>query len=365
MTTDRFKYHVVWIDDKYKEYDGFITNAAMDGIGITPFEYGKDGINALKDNLEYWDGVVLDVKCCYEEGDLDVAKNFYKVKEELQEIKHTMRQSLPYYVYSAQPDILSDGTFLDSLNGKRLYEKAVDDDDLITDIISEAERLPETKLRLKYLGEIPFPELYTELYEILTFVEEGKTDNPDPIAKTRLVLNWVMNYCNEVGVLPIKHNGSNLSECSVFLGKKDMQKYVPLHIQRSLHSAVDISNNASHRVEVFSTIRDGKAPFLVRSTVFDLLNILTWCGTLPQSEEQRDIIRKDVSLIPLTSIYEGELLKDDHGNWHCGDYLITYTHVKEYELQEGNIINITKIAPNSKKDINNPYEYRATNLTKI
>ena len=44
MKTDKFRYHVIWIDDKYKEYDGFITNAAMDGIGITPFEYGKNFI---------------------------------------------------------------------------------------------------------------------------------------------------------------------------------------------------------------------------------------------------------------------------------------------------------------------------------
>ncbi len=365
MKTDKFKYHVIWIDDKYKEYDGFITNAAMDGIGVTPFEYGKDGINALEENLDFWDGVILDVKCCYEEGDLDIAENFYKVRDELQAIKLTGRPSLPYYVYSAQPDILSNSMFIASLNGKRLYEKAIDDDELVKDIVVEAEKLPETKLRLKYLSEIPFPELYTELYEILTFIEEDKTDIPDPLEKTRLVLNWVMDYCNEVGILPIKHNGSNLSECSVFLGKKDMQKYVPLHIQRSLHSAVDISNNASHRVEIFNAIRSGKAPFLVRSTVFDLLNVLVWCGSLPVAKEERDKIRAEVCLPTDYSEYKGELLQDENGNWHCGDYLITYTDVRKYQLNEHDIIHICRAEPNNKKNDRNPYGYRALSLVRL
>ena len=365
MKTDKFKYHVIWIDDKYKVYDGFITNAAMDGVGVIAFEYGKDGIAALTENLEYWDGVVLDVKCCYEKGDLDLADNFYKVRDELQAIKLTKRPSLPYYVYSAQPDILSNSMFIASLNGKRLYEKSIDDDELVRDIVNEAEKLPETKLRLKYLKDIPFPELYPELYEILTFIEEDKTDIPDPLEKARLVLNWVMNYCNEVGILPIKHNGSNLSECSVFLGKKDMQKYVPIHIQRSLHSAVDISNNASHRVDVFNSIRSKKAPFLVRSTVFDLLNILVWCGCLPVAEEDRDKIRAEVRLPSDYSDYEGELLQDENGNWHCGNYLITYKDIDAYGLKEHDIIRISKAEPNNKKNFRNPYKNRALSLIRI
>ena len=365
MKTDKFKYHVIWIDDKYKEYDGFITNAALEGVGVTAFEYGKDGIAALTENLEYWDGVVLDVKCCYEEGDQDRAENFYKVRDELQAIKFTKRPNLPYYVYSAQPDILSDKTFKASLNGQKLYQKACEDDELVNDIVIEAEKLPETKLRLKYLRDIPFPELYPELYEILTFIEEDKTDIPDPLEKTRLVLNWVMNYCNEVGVLPVKHNGSNLSECSVFLGKKDMQKYVPIHIQRSLHSAVEISNNASHRVEVFNFIRSKKAPFLIRSTVFDLLNILVWCGSLPVAEEDRDKIRAEVCLPSDYSDYEGELLQDENGNWHCGNYLITYKDIEAYGLKEHDIIRISKAEPNNKKSFRNPYNNRAVSLIRI
>ena len=157
MKTDKFKYHVIWIDDKYKEYDGFITNAAMDGVGVTPFEYGKDGLRALVENIDYWDGVVLDVKCCFEEGDLDRAENFYKVREELQTIKFTKRPSLPYYVYSAQPDILSNSMFIASLNGKKLYELAREGKEIerkarpivVHEIEILSENMPEFTIRIK------------------------------------------------------------------------------------------------------------------------------------------------------------------------------------------------------------------------
>lgn len=365
MKTDKFKYHVIWIDDKYKKYDGFITNAAMDGIGIFPFEYGKDGIRALKDNLEYWDGVVLDVKCYYEEGDLDIADNFYKVKEELVEIKNKYRPSLPYFIYSAQPDILSSSMFLASLNGKKLYEKAVDDDDLISDIISEANQLLENQIRMKYLANIPFESLHKELTETLAFVEKGITDIPDPIEKCRLTLNWVMDYCYEHGLIPFKHNGSNLGECSSFLGKLEMLKYVPLHVQRSFHSCVEISNNGSHREEVFNVVRSGQAPFLVRSTVFELLNILQWCSTIPQDDADIQSVKEYVSSIVVDYFVEGVIQKDEFNNYHCGECLITYSQVRDNMLTEGDKVRVRRTKSNRNKCDRCPYEVVASTIDKL
>lgn len=365
MTTDKFKYHVIWIDDKYKECDGFITNAAMDDIGVVPFEYGKDGIRALKGNLEYWDGVVLDVKCYYEEGDLDIADNFYKVKDELVEIKNRFRPSLPYFVYSAQPDILSDRMFKASLNGKRLYSKGEDDDKLISDIIFEANQLLENQIRQKYLSDIPYTELHKELTEILSFVERNIIDVPDPIEKCRLTLNWVMDYCHSHGLIPFEHNGSNLGECSSFLGKKEMTTYVPLHIQRSFHSCVEVSNNGSHREEVFNLVRYGKAPFLVRSTVFELLNILQWCTTIPQDEADIQRIKEYVSSISVDFSIKGEVQKDEFNNLYCEDCLITHGQVDKFGLSAGDRVLIRRTKPNSKKGDRSPYDKVAATIDKL
>ncbi len=355
-----FLYKVIWIDDDCKKYEEFMINAATEGIEIKAYEFGKDGIEALKNNIETWDGVILDVKCLYDEKDkLAKADNFYKVRDELMAIKNQKRNDIPYFVYSAQPDLIGNEIFMASLSGKKLYQKGKDQDDLLRDIKEAAANLPETQIRSRYLGGITFPEIQSELIKILKPIENNETSNADVIMECRQVLSWIMNYLHEsVGVLQKEFNGSNLSECSMFLGHPKMRKYVPLYIQRSLHSCVDVSNNGSHLGEVRSAIQSGEAPFLIRSTVFELLNILRWCAKLSKDQKQVEKIKSDVSSLNISMkfVAEGALEKDKHGNFHCGGYLVTDNQVESGKLQVGDIIRIGKIQENSLKGESKPYK---------
>ena len=365
MPNKSLKYNVIWVDDKWKEFDDFIINAAGKQIFVRPFEYGKDAIAELAAHINDWDGVVLDVKCWYEPGEVDDAENFYKIRDELRDIKATKRSDISYFVYSAQPDYLSDETFKKSLSGKKLYTKGKDDNALINDIILEADRRVETQIRHKYLQNITFPELQQELMEILLFIENGQTDNTDPIEKCRLILNWVMEYCHSHGLIPFEHNGSNLGECSSFLGKKEMSVYVPLHIQRSFHSCVEISNNGSHREEVFNLVRSGEAPFLVRSTVFELLNILQWCTMIPRDDADIQRIKEYVASISVDFSIEGEVQKDEFNNYYCEDCLITYGQMDKLGLTEGDRVVIRRTKTNSKKSNRLPYDKVAATIDKL
>ena len=60
-STRRLRYNVIWIDDKWKEFDDFIINAAGKDIHIEPYEYGKDALDELDAHIDIWDGVILDV----------------------------------------------------------------------------------------------------------------------------------------------------------------------------------------------------------------------------------------------------------------------------------------------------------------
>ena len=144
-----------------------------------------------------------------------------------------------------------------------------------------------------------------------------------------------------------------------------MAPFVPLYIQRSFHSCVEISNNGSHREEVFNAIRSGKAPFLVRSTVFDLLNILQWCATLPTDRESRERLKKEVSKIQLSYAFYGSIEKDEFGNFHCGNCLITYTQMKELNLSEEDSVGIRTTRTNNKKSNRNPYDVVAATIDKL
>ena len=137
MTENNGIYNVIWIDDKYEEID-LLGNAEQDNIFITPFKYGKEGISAIQSNLEFWDGVIIDVKCLWASDDeVDRVDNFHKIKEELLVLKS--KRPIPFFVYSGQPDVLSDESFIKSLNGRRLYKKNLDEEALLHDIKEEAE----------------------------------------------------------------------------------------------------------------------------------------------------------------------------------------------------------------------------------
>lgn len=361
------EYQVIWIDDKCKErdFDAIITDAALDDIVIKAYEYGKDGLEELANNFLNYDGIILDVKCKYDTSELDTAANFYRILSELNGLMAEKHRVIPYFVYSAQPDIHSNSMFEMSLSGKILYKKGEDDEILLRDIKTEADKLLETRIKQKYLKNIRFAELYQELIEILTFVENEVYDNLDPISKSRFVLNWVMDYLNKIGVLPIVHNGSNLNACSTFLGKKEMRNYVPVYVQRSLHSVVEVSNNGSHRIEVFDAVRSGNAPYLVRSTVFELLTILKWCGSLSEDEASIAKRKEEIAKIAPDYVYEGAVEKDEFNNYHCGEYLITYSLCDSEKLEQGDIVRIKSSMPNKKKAPNKPYEIIAKDVEKI
>ena len=341
-------YNVIWIDDKYEEID-LLGNAEQDNIFITPYKYGKDGISAIQSNLEFWDGVIIDVKCLWaSEDEVDRVDNFHKIKEELLILKS--KRPIPFFVYSGQPDVLSDESFKVSLNGRRLYKKHLDEEALLHDIKEEANKLPEVQIRHKYLdaiGSLP-DNIVIEMTDILSYVEDAVTDKPDVFNKMRAILDWLMVQLNEYGLLAVKHNGANLNACSVYLGKKELSDYVPVHIQRSMHSCVEICNNGSHRIEIFNYVQSGQAPFLIRSTVFELLNLLKWYNLLPRDAQSVAKMKALVATVPPEDVIEGKLEQDEFGNFHCCNCLIYKEKVFELNLKINELIRVTSHTENTK-----------------
>ncbi len=341
-------YNVIWIDDKYNEID-LPGNAEQENIYITPFKYGKDGIAELQAHIDNWDGVIVDVKCLWASDDeVDRIESFHKIKEELLILKG--KRPIPFFVYSGQPDVQSDDSFKLSLNGRKLYKKNLDEEELLSDIKKEADKLPEVQIRHKYLdlvGELP-SDIIKEMTSILSYVEDNKLYETDVFPKMRFVINWLMDKLNEYGLLAVKHNGANISACSVYLGKKELEEYVPIHIQRSLHSCVEICNNGSHRIQIFNAVQNNEAPFLIRSTVFELLNILNWYCSLPQDEAYIKKMKAFIATVPPDDKIEGVLEKDERENYHCGKCLVGYKLMSEAGIKVGDWIRVTSTGENTK-----------------
>lgn len=345
------KYRVIWIDDKCNEYPFFVLKAKKNGIIVRAFEFVKDGLKELVDNYIFYDGIILDVKCLYEsKHEVDRSNGFYTARKCILQLNAKTGEEFPCFVYSGQPDYTSNAEFENYLNGEKLYIKgSADDDKLLEDIKTVANKRLSTKIRHKYLDEIGnLPNnVAEEMTDILAYVENNITGNPDIFNKMRAILDWLMVQLNEYGLLPVKHNGANLNACSVYLGKNELKDYVPVHIQRSMHSCVEICNNGSHRIEIFNTVQNNQAPFLIRSTVFELLNLLKWYYLLPRDEAYIDKMKSLVATVPPDDKIEGTLEIDDHSNYYCDICLVNYKTVAELHLNLGDLIRVIKSAENT------------------
>jgi hypothetical protein len=286
-------YNVIWIDDQWEDQQAFLIDAEQEGIDITPFTTSKSGMLELERYLYRWDGVILDAKV-FNESEDEVAKitgltNSIKKIHELYS-----KRKIPYFVYTGQPDLLSSDLFEDMIKDTGYYRKPADRDKLFSDIKNHANKQLETQIRHKYADvfEVCSDEYLgasnkEKLLRILVAYEQNETNNPLYFNEIRKITESLFNCCSLKGLFPEDCTETNAR--SFFLGRKEMQVYVPVYIQRNIHSVVVISQEGSHRLTIDNDVQEGKSPYLFKSTVMELLNIILWYKQI--SDEHPDGIR--------------------------------------------------------------------------
>lgn len=290
MKTYPIKYHVLWIDDEWEKMSQFVKMCKIRGIALVPYnEERLSGIKKLEDEYMYWDAVILDARM--PEGGSG-AKNTVGLRSSIDRIKNISsikHKEIPYFVLTGEfggKEEEYDKEFADTVGGK-YYRKALLDDlkELIKNIIDSANNSKATYIRNQFSDVVSLCPDIKEITDILQFITDKYDNNPDCFNKIRKLLEWVMNLCNERGILSVKCDHTNLAECSRFMGDDKMKAIIPMYVQRSLHSCVSICNEGSHRLIVDNDVKEGEAPYLVRSTIFELLNIISWTKHLPVDEK--------------------------------------------------------------------------------
>ena len=303
-------------------------------IELTPYKTQKEGLDAFSQNPSYWDGIILDAKVLDEsENESADIKSLYKAVARIQaEFK-----DVPFFISTGQPDFMSAELFnayCQSTSCGRYYKKVYDDQQLCEDIKKAVDEKFQRQIKNKYseiFSWLP-AELYGELLELLIMVETEDNKNTNVFNNVRKVLDWIMTELNAFGILGIKFNGSNLNDCSRFLCSDELKEFVPQYMQRQVHSCCAIANEGSHRLTTDEDVRTGVAPFLVRSTVFELLNILMWVHQLIQNEYVR------ARIVDIATKCAARYVNEDSSNseepmepqldkefnvWHCGDTMIS------------------------------------------
>lgn len=271
------KYKILWIDDKWEELDSFkdVCELPKHEMEIIPCKYSVDGMRLFEQKLEEWSGVILDAKVLMDkESKLDQLKGLTYSIRKIQELSHIRKT--PYYIFTGQPDTASGSAFAEE-HFDHYYEKDHDEDKLIEDIKRNANELADMQIIHKYQTIFDtWTESRHDLLRILKVLDNEDWQNNSVLNDIRKIMNDVMNRLYDKGFCSVKHDGSNLTQCSIDLCQPYMEKFIPIYIQRGIHSLVATTNPGSHRSETDSDVASGKAPYLVRSLIFEMLNVLNW-----------------------------------------------------------------------------------------
>ena len=368
---------VLWIDDQPN--DSFM-DEAFDKYDIEIFNHTNvdDGIKELiaPTDSRVYDAIILDANCRRhndEEEPRVVTLNY--AFSELNKNGIT----IPWFVYSGggfEGEAMIDH-FVDSqersYDKKNWYHKPTERVDMYESIKEVVSHSDIYKLKEQYSDIFQFYPNKNELVKILKFLEKEKNNDPDVYNLIRKELEWIMDYCYDSGLLLDKlgnkqtdsEKKNGLNNCSCLLSKHPS---VPIYIQRSFHSTVQISNDGSHRLEIDTLVKSGEAPYLNKSTILELLNIIRWVKTLPQDEEGRKKLREVTTqslnrLLPPDDYNGKEMVveQDEDGNFHCGECLLSY---KSAQWNKGKIVILSDV-DNNEKSTKDKYPYFAQFTPKV
>lgn len=276
------KYKILWIDDKWEEMSSFkeLCEHPKNGFEVVTCTNSEEGMELFEKLLEEWSGVILDAKVFKgKDSKVDTLSGLWPSINTINKLSY--RREVPYYIFTGQPDTKSGSSFAEE-HKEHYYEKEVDDDKLIEDIKKNAESLHETQIIHKH--QIVFdiwPESKHDLLRILKALDNEEWKNNSLLNDIRKIMSDVMNRFYECGILSLKHDSSNLAACSIQVGQRYMERLIPVYVQRAIHTCVEITNPGSHRSTTDSVVINGEAPYLIRSLIYNMLDILFWAKDLP------------------------------------------------------------------------------------
>lgn len=289
-------YNILWIDDEHETLTGTKGRAKRNGIHLFPYKSLNSGMSELERNYPFYDGVLLDAKFFENENDVKGTEdtfNVHRAKERLLE----MKKKFEVFILTGQAEAYEDKTFKKAFTN--IYKKGSDEDieRLFVDIKTAAAAQKDTQIRHEYkrVFEVCNEKYIGELagQDLLNLLKVNNETNIDDHFNTiRKIIEDLFLCFNKFSLLPDEFvkPGIALNESSKFLTGKSNDStlftekgyqhiegtHLPSIISSSLRNILSITQAGSHRSSVDSHVRTVKTPYLFKSILFQLLDVLTW-----------------------------------------------------------------------------------------
>lgn len=285
------KIKVLWIDDECKESNGeltflgkqFIDSAYEQEIDITPMSSYEEGMHAIEKKPNEWCAVILDIKE-QKATSGNATDGYINMYDKIKEFHIRHNQEEPYvFTLSGEKQYQEENVTIrkEIHSEKRVYDKNEGDYFILFQNIRNLKKKSNLfKIRLEYndvltaansLGDEAQERLIKIIRPILS---SGNNNRPDQLNEIRKYLeDFIFNKLEKTNFFP--DNCVSLNERSRYIGEKGSP--APEYIKRSIHSLVSITQEGSHgRTIIDNDVRYGKAPYLLRSCLFELMNIIFW-----------------------------------------------------------------------------------------
>ncbi|MCK6610964.1 MAG: hypothetical protein L6Q78_07975 [Bacteroidia bacterium] len=295
-------YRVIWFDDEHESLNIIREKAYLENIELVGFTNAKQGIDELEQNISMYDAAIIDgifYTTSEQSGYNTNDKALLNVALALERL--ASKKKLPWFILSGQDSFTKNtNPFAEGLKNNKVYDKLNNSnlDELWRDIKFEADKHIETQLRLKYYRVFELcSEKYLgvhveqELFRLLRAENEDTVENH--FNSIRKVIEDLFVAFNKFGLLPsdfVKPNVA-LNQSSIFLsGQEQYEKtdavykqykhledtYLPKQISYYLRSILNVTQAGSHRSEIDLHLRTVKTPYLFKSVLFQLLDVLVW-----------------------------------------------------------------------------------------
>ena len=384
------KYNILWIDDEWDKMPTFKQECEeLYNLKLLPFRTRKDGMQALEEELDKWDAVLLDAKM-FDENVNEVAKlkGLRKAISHLDKL--SMKRYIPRFISTGQPDLLASEDFKDMVGD--YYEKFKDDEKLMVDILSAIHNAESSQIKVIYsnvftsietLGISEYIDsILLDILLPLHYTEKQSSFKPiHHYNQLRQLVEYLFRACHKVGLIPdqcIPNGIVNLNQCSIYLAGKNAEKagvrygepgerVIPEYIEAIIRSVLDFGNVHSHTVEldaedtikIENILRSSQSKYLIFGLTLQLCETITWFAKYISEHDD-----KEVNLLYCQGLikdddkakYEGKICvpeQDENGVWHCEECLVILSH------WESGRMKLKEISDNTNKRTNGKYPYFA------
>ncbi len=281
------KINVLWMNNGDVKLHDYPEKGIAYHLSITTCQCMTDCRHKMDDLNTRWDAIILNAEVKILPNQIPNELDLIKVVDEVKV------RNIPWFVVTSK-DLKYEEILRRIVPDERIYNIKNEYDILFETIQIKVSNNPKIVAREKYGVVYKFcPDIENLLIKL---EYEDIKDDVTILNECRKILEWIKNYTlfsdmdisynikkgfekNGKQVVAKTYSELSLNDFSIAIGL-GLSTDVPIFVKRCFYACVSTTNPGSHKTEVDATIRKGDAPYVTKTLIYELLNVLYWCASL-------------------------------------------------------------------------------------